>query len=98
MLSQYRDLLIAEGQYPAPSPKDLIPGSDAAGEIVAIGEGVKADEWKVGDRVCANFTRDHIQGDITSEIQTTAFGGSIHGVLTEYRTFPAYVSPVILYL
>lgn len=63
-----------------------------AGEIVALGEDVNPNLWKVGDRVSANFTQDHIDGDLTPEIQLTALGGQIDGCLTEYRTFPAYVS------
>lgn len=60
-----------------------------AGEIVAIGDDVKG--WKAGDRVCANFATDHIHGDATPETLKTALGGPSHGVLTEYRTFPAHV-------
>ncbi|KAI0689391.1 NAD-P-binding protein [Cytidiella melzeri] len=86
----FRDLLIAKGHYIAPTPANLIPCSDMAGEIVAIGGGVKPDLWKVGDRVCANFTLDHIDGDLTPKAQATALGGSIDGCLTEYRTFPAH--------
>jgi NADPH:quinone reductase-like Zn-dependent oxidoreductase len=61
-----------------------------AGEIVAVGADVKG--WKQGDRVCANFATDHIYGDTNPAIQTTSLGGQAHGVLTEYRTFPAHVS------
>jgi NADPH:quinone reductase-like Zn-dependent oxidoreductase len=60
-----------------------------AGEIVAVGEDVKG--WKQGDRVCANFATDHIYGETNAVIQRTALGGPTHGVLTEYRTFPAHV-------
>jgi NADPH:quinone reductase-like Zn-dependent oxidoreductase len=60
-----------------------------AGEIVAVGGDVKG--WKKGDRVCANFATDHIYGDTNPAIQRTALGGPTHGVLTEYRTFPAHV-------
>lgn len=67
----------------------LVPCSDMAGEIVAVGEDVKG--WKVNDRVCANFATDHIHGPATPESQATALGGAIDGVLTQYRTFPAHV-------
>jgi len=83
----YRDLLGAWGKYPQSKP-DLVPCSDAAGEIIAIGEDVTG--FKEGDRVLANFSLDHLHGDITPEIQGTALGGSIDGVLTEYRTFPGH--------
>jgi len=52
--------------------------------------GTDVTGWKVGDRVCANFATDHLYGDTTPEILPTALGGPIHGVLTEYRTFPAH--------
>jgi hypothetical protein len=47
----------------------VIPCSDLAGEIVTLGDAVK--DWKEGDRVCADFSLDHIDGDITPEIQAT---------------------------
>jgi len=59
-----------------------------AGEIIALGGDVS--DWKVGDRVCANFS-EHLYGDTTIAIINTSLGGQAHGVLTQYRTFPAYV-------
>lgn len=61
-----------------------------AGEIVAVGADVK--DWAVGDRVCANFTQEHLHGDLTPETKETALGGTWDGVLAEYRAFPANVS------
>jgi NADPH:quinone reductase-like Zn-dependent oxidoreductase len=49
----YRDLAVVLGRYVGPSRAGLIPSSDAAGEIVAVGEGVVA--YKVGDRVISTF-------------------------------------------
>lgn len=85
---QYRDLLVATGQYPVNGPANLVPCSDMSGEIVEVGLDVKG--WKVGDRVCANFATDQIHGDPTHETVQTSLGGQAHGVLTEYRTFPAH--------
>ena len=68
---------------------NLVPGSDVAGVIVAVGDDVK--EWKEGDRVCVNFTPDHLYGDADAKIHATSLGAVTQGVLTEYRTFPAYV-------
>ncbi|PPQ79521.1 hypothetical protein CVT25_003403 [Psilocybe cyanescens] len=85
---QYRDLMISKGVYGANVPPNLVPLSDMAGEVLAVGEDVTG--WKKGDRVCANFATDHIHGRTTPAIQQTALGGQAHGVLTQYRTFPAH--------
>ncbi|KAG7445440.1 alcohol dehydrogenase superfamily protein [Guyanagaster necrorhizus] len=86
---QYRDLLVASNRYGISGIKEnLVPCSDMAGEVVATGSDVT--RWKVGDRVCANFTTDHLDGDITAEIFDTSLGAALHGVLTEYRDFPDY--------
>ncbi|KAJ7120734.1 chaperonin 10-like protein [Mycena crocata] len=47
---QFRDLMIADGTYPFSHTieNNLVPCSDMAGEIIAVGADVK--EWKVGDR------------------------------------------------
>lgn len=70
-------------------PPNLVPCSDMAGEVMSVGEDVK--EWKAGDRVCANFATGHLYGDPTVATMETGLGGQAHGVLTEYRTFPANV-------
>lgn len=75
------------------APDQLVPCSDMAGEVVGIGEDVK--NWAAGDRVCANFALDHLHGDVTPAIQLSSLGGQCHGVLTEYRTFPAHVRVLI---
>ncbi|KAJ7486843.1 alcohol dehydrogenase superfamily protein [Mycena latifolia] len=87
---QFRDLMVAKGLYSSsvPLPPNLVPCSDMAGEIIAVGEDVKG--WKMGDRVCPNFMLDKLHDEHTKEIAGTALGAAIHGVLTEYRTFPAH--------
>ncbi|KAF9820798.1 hypothetical protein IEO21_01241 [Rhodonia placenta] len=87
-LRQYRDLVVAKGQYPLGQKDNVVPGSDMAGEILAVGDEVKG--WSVGDRVCANFAVDHIFGDVTEEIKLTGLGAPIDGVLTEYKLLPAH--------
>jgi NADPH:quinone reductase-like Zn-dependent oxidoreductase len=43
-----RDLMILNGEYPMPVPPGRVPLSDGAGEVVAVGAGVRRS--KVGDR------------------------------------------------
>ncbi|KAF9045162.1 hypothetical protein BJ165DRAFT_1475758 [Panaeolus papilionaceus] len=88
---QYRDLLVTSGKYGTEVPPNLIPCSDMAGEIIAVGSSVnESKKWKVGDRVCANFTPDHLYGDITPEIMKSAFGATAQGVLTQFKVVPVH--------
>lgn len=77
------------GTYPLKQKDNVVPCSDMAGEIIAVGEDVK--HWKVGDRVCPNFALDHIAGDINDDIKNTSLGAQIDGVLTQYKIVPAHV-------
>ena len=81
--------MISKGQYPG-ATEGIIPCSDGAGEIISVSDSVKG--FKVGDRVCANFSPEHLHGDVVSESpRASALGGKVDGVLTEVRAFPAYV-------
>ncbi|KAI0673166.1 NAD-P-binding protein [Trametes maxima] len=85
---QYRDLIVAKGQYPLSQKENLVPGSDLAGEIIALGSEVL--DWKVGDRVSSNFYIDSIYGKMTEEATATGLGAPIDGVLTEYKVLPSH--------
>ncbi|KAI1061127.1 hypothetical protein LB506_011749 [Fusarium annulatum] len=82
----WRDGIVAIGTYPFPGPDALVPGSDGAGIVEAVGKGVT--EWKVGDRVVANFTQEHIAGRLTRDVGLTQLGGEAQGLLGEYFIFP----------
>ena len=45
------DVLQRQGSYPAPAGHSPLPGLEAAGVVVAVGEG--ASRWRRGDKVCA---------------------------------------------
>ncbi|KAJ7091016.1 hypothetical protein C8R44DRAFT_418507 [Mycena epipterygia] len=85
---QFRDLMVSKNAYPGFVQPNLVPCSDMAGEVIAVGADVK--QWKIGDRVSANFMLDKLHEEQTPEIAATALGGAAHGVLTEYRSFPAH--------
>ncbi|KAH9894769.1 NAD-P-binding protein [Cubamyces lactineus] len=85
---QYRDLIVAKSQYPMPQKENVVPCSDMAGEIIALGAEVKG--WSIGDRVSSNFATAHIFGDATDEVKATSLGAPVDGVLTEYKVLPAH--------
>ncbi|KAJ7471090.1 alcohol dehydrogenase superfamily protein [Mycena latifolia] len=87
---QFRDILVAgrKVEYPGGFLPNLVPCSDIGGEVIAVGEDVK--HWKLGDRVCANYFLDKLSDEQTSETDMSTLGSATHGVLTEYRTFPAH--------
>ncbi len=78
----YRDLMLAEGRYGSPTPPDLVPFSDGAGEVVAVGAGVR--RFKPGDRVASCFFADWDDGALSQTGAGSARGGGIDGVLSEY--------------
>ncbi|KIY67750.1 NAD(P)-binding protein [Cylindrobasidium torrendii FP15055 ss-10] len=85
---QYRDLLVGNGKYPfSKPPPELVPCSDMAGEVVAVGEDAQGP-LKVGDRVVANFITTHLYG-VTPKAGTwsDAQGGDCQGVLEDYKTY-----------
>jgi NADPH:quinone reductase-like Zn-dependent oxidoreductase len=65
--------------------------SDAAGEIVALGEAVS--EWREGDRVCPIFAGLWQSGPLDKNAQRSALGGPLDGTLSEY--FLADASAVV---
>ena len=81
----YRDLLVVSGAYTRNLPLPLIPLSDGAGEVFAVGEGVT--RWKCGDLVIPTFFQGWIDGRITPDAVPSALGGGRNGVLAEYALF-----------
>ncbi len=79
----YRDLLTVRGLYNPKQKLPLIPCSDGAGVVSAIGEGVT--KWAVGDRVMPTFAQGWLAGEPTREKLSTTLGGPLDGMLCEYR-------------
>jgi NADPH:quinone reductase-like Zn-dependent oxidoreductase len=82
----YRDLMVATGRYSRGAKYPLVPLSDGAGEIAAVGSGVRA--WRVGDRVATSFFADWVDGPQTPARAATALGGARDGVLAEAVVLP----------
>lgn len=76
----YRDLLtVIMGAGSAPP---LVPFSDGAGVVSAIGTGVT--RVKVGDRVCPLFFQSWLEGPVKAESRNKPLGGPLDGVLQQH--------------
>ncbi|MCC7365684.1 MAG: NAD(P)-dependent alcohol dehydrogenase [Dehalococcoidia bacterium] len=78
----YRDYLMTRW---ARTP--VVPLSDGAGDVVAVGEGVTG--VAVGDRVAGCFFPFWVDGAPTEAYVRDAFGGGIDGMLAELVALPA---------
>ena len=79
----YRDLALIRGDYGKPPLDPLVPLSDGAGEVVAVGEGVT--RWRAGDRVIFAMRPEWKNGSPSRRAVTTSLGMTLDGVLTEFR-------------
>jgi alcohol dehydrogenase len=79
----FRDIAMLRGRYPRKCVPGLIPASDAAGEIGAIGEGVQA--FKVVDRVMGAFHPRWFGGEMPSTIASDSYGAESDGWLCELK-------------
>jgi NADPH:quinone reductase-like Zn-dependent oxidoreductase len=96
----YRDTALLRGEYPVQTKEDVIPVSDGAGEIIAVGKDVT--RVKQGDRVAVACSADWIGGPFNEEYMSSSVGFGIDGMLAEYVLFsdsavvpiPDYISYV----
>jgi NADPH:quinone reductase-like Zn-dependent oxidoreductase len=77
----YRDLMVASGNYLVNVDNPIVPCSDGAGEVLAVGPGVT--RVQVGDRVAGSFFPYWHDGPVAPEKIRHALGGDIDGMLAE---------------
>ena len=79
------DIFTLRQGFGAGSRESLVPLSDGAGEVVAIGSGVT--RFRVGDRVAGIFFQRWLSGRATAESLNSVLGGEqFDGVLSQYIT------------
>ncbi len=81
----FRELLVLRGQYVLPVKPDVVPVSDGAGEVVAVGAGVQ--RVRPGDRVAATLFPGWQDGPFRVAY-LPQLGGSLDGMLTELAVLP----------
>lgn len=79
----YRDLALIRGEYGNPPKNPLVPLSDGAGVVEAIGEGVT--RFREGDRVIFAMRPEWRDGHPTRRNITISLGMTLDGVFSEYR-------------
>jgi len=84
----YRDLVVARGVYSrGVRAAGLVPCSDGAGEVEAVGDGVRS--LVPGDRVTALFFPRWLSGPPTAESCAAGLGAELDGMLAERVVLPA---------
>ncbi len=78
----YRDLMTVKGQYNPKQPLPLVPLSDGAGTVRAVGPGVT--RAKEGDRVMGIFAQRWLAGEPSAEARSSTLGGPSDGMLSEW--------------
>ena len=81
----FRDLIIVLGKYPFAQRDNVVPASDGAGIVEAVGQAVT--RFKPGDKVITNFNQGHLSGSLNLQTITTGVGGAIDGTLRQYGTY-----------
>jgi NADPH:quinone reductase-like Zn-dependent oxidoreductase len=81
----YRDLMVLKGGGRGPTKLGVVPLSDGAGEVAAIGEGVT--RVKIGDPIAGCFHPRWFGGPIKPDYLTDRLGANLDGMLAEYAVF-----------
>lgn len=79
----FRDVAVVMGRYVHVATSGLIPASDAAGVVVAVGEDTQ--DFKLGDRVVGAFHPRWFGGPVPPHAFAQTYGSGSDGWLTEYK-------------
>ena len=77
--------MICAGQFGAPHDLPIVPLSDGAGEVVAVGDGVTS--LATGDHVSPLFFPRWMSGDALGDERAVSTGLELDGCLREYGVF-----------
>ena len=81
----YRDVAIPSGKYPLYFSDAVVPTSDGAGTVIAVGE--KVTLHRIGDNVCTLFNQGHQSGPFHPGLRKTTLGSNMDGPLREYAVY-----------
>ncbi|HEX6142374.1 MAG TPA: NAD(P)-dependent alcohol dehydrogenase [Geminicoccaceae bacterium] len=82
-----RDLIMSRGGYGRRGGSlPLVPLCDGAGEVVAVGEGVR--RAAIGDLVCPTYSRTWLAGPLGPDSLRGAHGGPLDGTMQERMLIP----------
>lgn len=79
----YRDLMISRR-----GRRGIVPLSDGAGEVLAVGPGVSSVQ--VGELVAGTFFSHWPSGRISAAVHDSALGGAVDGMLAEVVVLPEH--------
>jgi len=78
----YRDLMVLRAGGRGPTKLGVVPLSDGAGEVAAVGDGIT--RVKLGDRIIGTFHPRWFGGPLSADYLTDRLGANLDGMLAEY--------------
>lgn len=85
--TNYRDLVLLQGDYLPNMPRPYVPLSEGAGDVIEVGEGVRT--LSPGQRVLGHYTSRWLEGPFQQEYHASKVGGPVDGWLAEEIILPA---------